>query len=69
MSEVLARHRQNINDTVLLDDESDDDLMEQMAIRMAALLPNDPVQGARVLALVSTIYDMLTESRSRANRH
>jgi len=68
MSEVFARQQENNVACYLDDEESDDDLMEQMAIRMAVLLPDDPQQGARVLSLVRTIYDVLTENRALA-RH
>ena len=68
MSGLLAR-RDEADILHLVDEESDDDLMEQMAIKMAALLPNDEQQAARVLTLVRSIYDVLTESREQDRAH
>jgi hypothetical protein len=44
--------------------ESDHELICKMALKMAALLPNDPDQGAAVLALTTSLYAVLTESRA-----
>lgn len=68
MSGVLARRQENINEVWPLED-TDEELMEQMAIKMAGLLPDDPQQGARVLTLVSAFYAALTERREQTRAH
>jgi len=69
MSDVLERRELHDAIHLLECDESDCDLMEQMALRMAALLPDCPVQAAFILSLTADIFSVLTESRKQGSAH
>lgn len=45
--------------------ENDHELKVRLALKMAGVLPDDPKDGAEVLALTASLYAVLTESRSK----
>jgi hypothetical protein len=74
MSDCLERQEEFKNPALPDDrnddgDDSDNDLIRQMALLMAGLLPDNPQQGTTILAMATDIYSVLTESRRRAEKH
>jgi len=45
-------------------DEGLEGLRAQLALRMTALLPDDPEEGALVLSMIAELYQIISESRA-----
>ena len=54
-------------ETLRPENENENELCVQLAVKMASLLPDDPDEAHKIIGMVRTFYAALTDLRQRAS--